>query len=142
MSTLPNVFVDASTEIAEIMQSGGRGLKAPGHALQPVKAEMLKLPDDQASAIVQTCDLLFAACLSYEDGLFIVEGAKDAITLVTGRMKAGRAKGVVEALFYGPTAKLLMLALDRAPIAYYELSETSPDLNIIDRTFSANKSIR
>ncbi len=138
MSTLPTIYLASQSEITEIMQSGAKALKLAGMELQPIKREMLKLPDDQASAIVQTCDLLFAAVLSYENAQFTIAAARDAITIVQGRLAAGTAKGVVEALFHGPTAVLLWMALDRAPIAYYALSEASPDLDIIKRTYDAN----
>ncbi len=136
---LPTIYDASKQEIFEIMQAGGRGLKPPGHALQPVTAAMLRLPDDQANMIVQTCDLLFAACLVYEQAQFDIEAARDGITLVTARIKAGQAEGVVEALFHGPTAQLLWLALDRASIAYYALSKASPSLDVINRTYAAQQ---
>ncbi len=139
MSTLPTIYLASQAEIAEIMQSGGRGLKPAGKAIQPVTAALLRLPDDLAATIVQTCDLLLSACLVYEQAQFDIEAAQDGTTLVTARMQAGRALGVVEALFHGPTAQLLYIALDRAPIAYFELSEGSPALNIIKRTYDAKK---
>lgn len=135
---LPTIYDASKQEILEIMQSGGKGLKPAGQAIQPVTAALLRLPDDQADMIVQTCDLLFSAVLSYEQAQFDIDAARDGITLVTARMKAGRALGIVEALFHGPTARLLYIALDRAPIAYFELSEGSPALNIIKRTYDAN----
>jgi hypothetical protein len=135
---LPTIYDASKQEILEIIQSGGKGLKPAGQAIQPVTEALLRLPDDQAATIVQTCDLLFSAVLSYEQAQFDIDAARDGITLVTARMKAGRALGVVEALFHGPTAQLLYIALDRAPIAYFELSEGSPALNIIKRTYDAN----
>jgi hypothetical protein len=139
MSTLPTIYYLAQNEIAEIMQAGAKALKMPGLELQPVKHDMLQLPDDQADAVVTACNLLFAACIEYENGLWHQDTAKDPISLVQARMQSGRAQGVIEALFHGPCGYLLFLALDRAPIAYYELSEASPNMHIIDRTYKAAK---
>src|SRR6478609_169062 len=100
---LPTIYDASKQEILEIMQSGGKGLKPAGQAIQPVTAALLRLPDDQSTTIVQTCDLLFSAVLSYEQAQFDIDAARDGITLVTARMKAGRALGIVEALFHGPT---------------------------------------
>jgi hypothetical protein len=127
----------AIVELKEITLAGASALTNTGLDRQPVKAHMLKC--DDADLIVQACDMLFAALLTYEDGLWKQERAENAIELVEARMMAGRARAVVEALFHGPTAQLLGIALDRAPIAYYELSEASPDLNIIDRTYAGIK---
>ena len=139
MSSLPVVYSQAQLEISDIMQAGGKGLKQPGLDMQPVKRDMLRLPDEQCDMILAACNLLFAAALEYENGLWAQDHAKDPVSLVQARMQAGRAEGVVEALFHGPCAQLLYIALDRAPIAYYELSKSAPELHIIDRTYKAAK---
>jgi hypothetical protein len=133
MSTLPTIFFAAQSEMTEILDAGARSLKQPGLDLLPVKREMLRLPHDHASLVLDACNLLFAAILSYEDAVWGSENARDALALVSARIEAGRARGVVEALFFGPTAQLLLTAMDRAPIAFYAMSEASPDLKIIDR---------
>ncbi len=113
--------------------AGAKALKAPGMELQPVKVEML--PADCAELVVQACDMLFAALLEYEGGLWGEKHAKDAVGLVTARVATGRANAVIESLFFGPTSHLFWIALDRAPIAYCGLAAASPAQNIIDRTY-------
>jgi hypothetical protein len=136
MSTLPTIFFAAQSEMTEILDAGARSLKQPGLDLLPVKREMLRLPHDHASLVLDACNLLFAAILSYEDAVWGSENARDALALVSARIEAGRARGVVEALFFGPTSQLLLTAMDRAPIAFYAMSEASPDLKILDRCTS------
>ena len=135
---LPVVFDAARRELTDILDAGARGLKGPGLDLMPVKREMLLLPTDQADLVLDACNLLFAAILSYEGAQWDIEHSPDAVSLVSARIEAGRARGVIEALFFGPTAGLLLTALDRAPIAFYALAEASPDLRIIDRCIKAN----
>ena len=136
---LPIIFDNARNELTEISDAGAKALKQPGMDLQPVKREMLLLPDVQADLVVTACNMLFAACLEYEGGLWGQKRAADAIGLVTARVAAGRANAVIESLFFGPCAALLYIALDRAPIAYSGLAAASPSQNIIDRTYAANK---
>jgi hypothetical protein len=126
-------FREARNELRDILDAGARSLKLPGLDLLPIKREMLRLPPDQADLILDACNLLFAAVLSYESAQWEINHAPNAIELVKARIEAGRAMGVIEALFFGPTAELLLTAMDRAPIAFYALSEASPDLRIIDR---------
>ncbi len=134
---LPIIFDNARTELIEISEAGAKALKAPGMELQPVKREMLNLDDRQAALVVQACDMLFAALLEYEGGLWGQKRAADAVGLVTARIMTGRANAVIESLFFGPTARLFYIALDRAPIAYSGLAAASPSQNIIDRTYKA-----
>jgi hypothetical protein len=133
MSTLPAIFSSARSEMTEILDAGARSLKQPGLDLLPIKREMLRLPTDHADLVLDACNLLFAAILSYEAAMWDVEKAEDALALVSARIETGRARGVVEALFFGPTASLLLTAMDHAPIAFYAMAEASPDLRIIDR---------
>jgi hypothetical protein len=127
------IYDQAKNELSEILDAGARALKGPGLQLLPVKREMLHLPDDQCDLILDTLNLLFAAILSYEGALWAIDNAEDAISLVSARIDAGRAQGVVEALFYGPTRHLILTAHDRAPIAFYAMALASPTLHIIDR---------
>ncbi len=145
---LPIIFDNARNELVEISDAGAKALKQPGMDLQPVKREMLTGPhpetgivlhEDIPQLVVQACNMLFAACLEYEGGLWGQKRAADAIGLVTARVAAGRANAVIESLFFGPCAALLYIALDRAPIAYSGLAAASPSQNIIDRTYAANK---
>jgi hypothetical protein len=135
MSTDITIYRAARTELEDILDAGAKALKPPGLELLPIKRNMLRLPDDQANLILDACNLLFAAILSYEASQWIIKTAPDAITLVSARIDAGRALGVVEALFFGPTRALLLAALDCAPIAFYAMAQASPDLRIIDRCY-------
>ena|SRR5260221_9420237 len=141
--SISHIINSAASELLEINQAGAKSLKQPGMDMQPVKREMLRLPDNEADITLTACNMLFAALLEYEGGLWDEQHAKTAVALVTARVAAGRANAVVESLFFGPTARLLYLALDRAPIAYSGLAAASPSQNIIDRTYkwAANKSI-
>jgi hypothetical protein len=133
MSTLPTIYFSARNEMTEILDAGARSLKQPGLDLLPIKREMLRLPDDVADLVLDACNMLFAAILAYEAAQWDIQHPANAVSLVTSRIEAGRACGVVEALFFGPTAQLLLTAMDRAPIAFYAMSEASPQLHIIDR---------
>ena len=124
----------ARQELSEIFEAGAKALKPPGVDLQPVKREMLRLSDSEADLVLQACDMLFAALFEYEDGLWKEQNARNSVELVTGRVSIGRASAIIESLFFGPTAKLLWIALDRAPIAYCGIARVSPSQNIIDRT--------
>lgn len=125
---------EARTELTEILDAGARALKQPGLDLLPIKRDMLRdMSSSQQDLILDACNLLFAAVLAYEGAQWAIKSATDAITLVSHRIDAGRALGVVEALFYGPTRDLILCALDRAPIAFYAMAQASPDLHIIDR---------
>lgn len=125
---------EARTELTDILDAGAYALKQPGLELLPVKRDMLRdIPSSQQELILDALNLLFAAILAYEGAQWAIKSATDAITLVSHRIDAGRALGVVEALFYGPTRELILIALDRAPIAFYALAQASPDLHIIDR---------
>jgi hypothetical protein len=124
---------EARNELQEILDAGARGLKGPGLELMPIKREMLRLDNPTADLVLDACNLLFAAVLSYEAAQWNINHATDALSLVNARLEMGRARGVVEALFYGECYNLLFTAQDRAPIAFYALSEISPALHIIDR---------
>lgn len=132
-------FDAARTELQDILDAGARALKGPGLDLMPIKRDMLRLDTPTADLVLDACNLLFAACLSYESAQWRIKHATDALQLVSARIEAGRATGVVESLFFGPTRALLAIAMDRAPIAYYALSESAPDLHIIDRLASPQK---
>lgn len=135
MANLPTVYSNnARMELCDILDAGARSLKGPGLELMPIKREMLRLPSDMADLVLDALNLLFAAILAYESAQWNIDNAADAISLVSARIEAGRALGVVESLFYDQTAPLFALAMDRAPIAYYALAESSPTLNIINRT--------
>lgn len=133
------LYQSARNELTDILDAGARHLKQPGIELMPIKREMLRMHDDAANLVLDTCNLLFAAILSYEAAHWQIDNATDPIQLVSNRIEMGRAMGVVEALFFGPTRRLLWLAMDRAPIAYYALAEASPALRIIDRTIAADR---
>lgn len=137
--TLPIVYDAARAELTEILDAGARALKPPGIALMPIKREMLNLDQDRADLVLDACNLLFAAILNFENASWKVKSAPDAISLVSARIDAGRAEGVVNALFHGSTAPLLLTAMDRAPIAFYAMSEASPNLQIIARCVNALK---
>ena len=141
MSNEMTVYFEARIELHEILDAGARALKPAGRDLMPIKREMLNLPTDQADLVLDALNLLFAAVLSYENAQWLISHANNPVDLVSARIEAGRALGVVEALFYGPTRALFATAMDRAPIAYYALSEASPNLKIIDRTIGAFKRI-
>lgn len=130
---IPQYFYDAKVELEDIMAAGAKGLKEPGMRLMPVKREMLNLPDAYTDLILDACQLLFSAILNYEGAHWNIKTATDPITLISARIDAGRAEAVVNSLFFGPTAKLLLCAMDRAPIAFYAMSKAAPDLQIIDR---------
>jgi hypothetical protein len=127
------LYHEARNELSDILDAGARALKQPGLDLMPIKREMLRLPADQADLVLDALNLLFAAVLSYEGAQWQIKTASNAVDLVTARIEAGRATGVVESLFYGPTYHLLHIAMDRAPIAFYALAQSAPDLHIIDR---------
>jgi hypothetical protein len=134
MATDLSIYAAARNELQLILDAGAKGLKPAGLELMPVKREMLHLSDIDADLVLDCLNLLFAACLSYEGAQWTIERATDPISLVAARIEAGRAIGVTESLFYGPTRGLLWTAMDRAPIAFYALAKASPDLRIIDRT--------
>jgi hypothetical protein len=136
---IPETLIAVKNELSEISEAGAKGLKQQGAEIQPVKADMLRLPDQEAQLVVSCCEMLFAALCEYEQGLWDEDHATNAMQLVTSRVNAGRANAVIESLFYGPTAKLLWIALDRAPIAYSGLAHASPSQRIIDRTYKSNK---
>ena len=133
MSTELSVYQLARNELRDILAAGAKGLKLPGIELQPVKREMLHLADIDADLVLECCNLLFAACLTYEGAQWTIDRAANPIELVAARIEAGRALGVVESLFHGPTRGLLWSAMDRAPIAFYALARASPDLRIVER---------
>src|SRR5258706_16264948 len=108
--SVSHIINSAASELLEINQAGAKSLKQPGMDMQPVKREMLRLPDSEADVVLTACNMLFAALLEYEDGLWNEKYAETALQLVIGRMKAGRANAVVESLFFGPTARLLYIA--------------------------------
>lgn len=145
MSNLPvaisvsHILDRVASELSEINLAGGKELTPQGADLQPVKVYMLQLPEHEAALVIDACNMLFAALFEYEDGLWGEANARNATELVKGRLKVGSAQAVVESLFYGPTAALLYIAMDRAPIAYSGLARISPQLNIIDRTYKALK---
>lgn len=131
-------FEQARNEMHEILNAGAKGLKPLGLELLPIKREMLLvtgLTDDQTDLILDCCNLLFAAILEYEAAIWNSKYATDPLTLVSSRINAGRAEGVVNSLFHGPTFDLLLTAMDRAPIAFYAMSEASPQLKIIARCY-------
>jgi hypothetical protein len=130
---VPTNYFAAREELEEIMEAGARALRQPGLALLPVKRHMLGLPDHEADLILDACNLLFASILSYESSIWEQKHATDAINLVESRIRAGTAEGVTNALFHGPTAHLLLEAMNRAPIAFYAMSQAAPNLHIIDR---------
>src|SRR6185369_6087318 len=123
----------AASELWEIIEAGAKYLNTNGIELQPVKPDMLRLPDDQTQVVMTACNLLLAALLEYEQGLWDEQHAKSALQLVQARIRHGKADAVVQSLFYGPTRLLLRLACDRAPIAFSGLAKASPQQNIIDR---------
>ena len=131
MSTDLTIYHEARSELQEILDAGAKALKQPGIELMPVKSDMLRHPE--TGLIIDACNLLFAACLSYEGAQWTIDRASNPVELVQARIEAGRAMGVVESLFFGPTAALLLTAMDQAPIAFYALSQSSPDLRIIER---------
>lgn len=135
MSTEITIYLEARNELSQILDAGAKALKPAGRELMPIKREMLgDIPTNEADLILDCCNLLFAAILSYEAGQWTIDHANNPVDLISARIEAGRARGVIEALFFGPTRFLLSTAMDRAPIAYYSLSEASPDLKLIDRT--------
>jgi len=136
LSLIPvsHIILDAASELLEIKDAGAKSLKPPGMDLQPVKADMLRLPEYEAGLVIDACDLLFAACFEYEDGLWGIQYAKSPVELIKSRITTGRADAVIKSLFHGPTKRLLWEALDRAPIAYSGLAAISPSQNIIIKT--------
>jgi len=140
MSTDIVPYHEARNELQDILDAGAKALKGPGLELMPVKRDMLRLDGPTSDLVLDACNLLFAACLSYESAQWSIKHATNAVELVTARIEAGRATGVVESLFFGPTINLLWLAMDRAPIAFYALSESAPNLRIIDRLQKPPKS--
>jgi len=134
MANLPIVYNEARAELTEILDAGARALKPAGLALMPIKREMLRgLPDHTTDLILDACNLLFAAILSYEAALWEIEQADNPISLVSARLEAGKAEGVTNALLHGSTVPLLLTAMDYAPIAFYAMTKASPALHIIDR---------
>lgn len=137
-TALPTVYNEARMELFDILDAGARALKPAGIELLPVKREMLRLPDNEADLILDALNLLFAAILAYEGAQWNIKTAPDAISLISARIEAGRALGVVESLFFDRVANLFHIAMNRAPIAYFAMAEASPTLNIINRTTGAN----
>jgi hypothetical protein len=137
--TLPVVYNAARYELEEILNAGARSLKPAGLTLLPIKREMLGLADELADLVLDACNLLFAACISYENAQWNISHAHNALELITARIEAGRADGVVRSLFHGPTTDLLLLAMNRAPIAFYAMTETAPNLHIIEKCKNALK---
>jgi hypothetical protein len=134
MSTEITLYHAARTELQQILDAGARALKPAGLELMPIKREMLiGLLDHERDLIMDCLNLLFASCLSYEGAQWAIDHAANPIDLVTARLEAGRAEGVVQALFFGPTVQLILYAMHAAPIAFYALSETAPNLHLIDR---------
>jgi hypothetical protein len=133
MSNELTPYATAKAELEEILDAGARSLRGPGLDLLPIKRSMLRVNDATAGLVLDACNLLFAAILAYEGALWDVKAAPDAVSLVSARLECGRAEGVVNALFFGPTRDLLLLAMDHAPIAFYAMAEASPDLRIIAR---------
>lgn len=132
--SLPIVYNKARAELEEILDAGARALKPRGLELMPIKrSNLIGLPDDLADLVLDACNLLFAACLAYEGAQWTIKTATDPVSLIEARIEAGRADGVVRSLFHGQTAPLLLLAMDRAPIAFYALSESAPNLHIIEK---------
>lgn len=129
-------------EITQIREKGARVLKQPGRDMMPVKRDMLLLPDDEAALVLETCELLFAASLAFEDARIRERKAADAVSLAEARMTAGIAEGTVLALFYGPTVHCILMASNMAPIAFYALSAVSPKLQIIAKCDRAIKALR
>lgn len=130
-------------EITQIREKGARVLKQPGRDLMPVKRDMLLLlPDDEAALVLETCELLFAASLAFEDARIRERKAADAVSLAEARMTAGIAEGTVLALFYGPTVHCILTASSMAPIAFYALAAVSPKLQIIAKCDRAIKALR
>jgi len=125
------VYDAARNELAEIMAAGGQRLRLPGLALLPIKRHMLH--PFTADLILEACQMLFAAILTFEHSKWMEAHSNNALDLIEARISAGTAEGVVCALFHGPTARLLLDAMDQAPIAFYAMSEASPKLKIIDR---------
>lgn len=126
-------------EITQIREKGAKALKQPGRDLMPVKRDMLLMPDAEAAAVLETCELLFAASLAFEDAAIRAARTVDAISLAEARMTAGTAEGTVLALFYGPTVHCILAASNCAPIAFYALAAVSPKLRIIAKCDDAIK---
>jgi hypothetical protein len=139
MQTLPAIanLVNSITQTKfELSQIGAlaRGLKPAGLDLMPVKPDMLaSVPEPLRVPCMEACELLFAAILSHEGALIAAARAVDAISVVTARMDAARAEATVAALFRGPTADLLFVVCEAAPIAFYAMTEAAPRLKIIAR---------
>lgn len=133
MSNIPIVYNAAKSELEEILDAGARALKPAGIELLPIKRAMLRCDDQTAHLILDACNLLFAAILAYEAALWDIKTAPNPVALVKSRLEAGRAEGVVHALFHGSTAPLLIAAMNHAPIAFYAMAEASPTLNLIQR---------
>lgn len=134
MTTLPIVYNAAKSELEEILDAGARALRPAGLDLLPIKRAMLKaFPLEQQNLILDACNLLFAAVLAHENALWQIGHASNPLDLVAARLEAGKARGVVHALFYGQCAPLLVAAMNHAPIAFYAISEASPTLDIVGR---------
>jgi hypothetical protein len=140
MSTEITVYNEARAELQEILDAGAKSLKRPGLELMPVKRDMLRgLSDIDRDLVLDTLNLLFAACLAYEGAQWSIRTAANPLELVTARIEAGRARGVIESLFFGPTVNIISTAMHLAPIAFYALAMSAPDLRIIDRLTGPSK---
>ena len=73
MSTDLALYHEARDELQAILDAGAKALKQPCIDLMPIKREMLALPDNAADLVLDACNLLFAACLSYEGAQWIIE---------------------------------------------------------------------
>ena len=132
------LYQSARTELQQILDAGAKALKPAGLELMPIKRDMLTgLLDHERDLILDACNLLFAACLSYEGARWTIDRANNPLELITARIDAARAKGVIESLFFGPTVNCLLAAMHLAPIAFYALAQSAPDLLIIDRCTKA-----
>lgn len=145
MQTLPaianlvNTLPQTKFEL-HMIGANARGLSTEGRDLMPIKPDMLAhLPADVVAPCMEACQLLFAAILVFEGA--VIDGGKavDALSVVTARMNAARAEGTVAALFKGPTAELLFVVCEAAPIAFYAMASAAPKLRIIDRLKSIKR---
>jgi hypothetical protein len=132
-------WAQARIELEQILDAGARSLKPAGIEMLPIKREMLfngPFPicsPENLDLILDALNLLFAAILSFENAQWNISHATDPLQLVNARIESGRARAVVESLFFGPTRHLLLTAMDRAPIAFYAMSTAAPDLHIIEK---------
>src|SRR5207342_1809107 len=93
MTTELSIYRAARSELQLILDAGAKGLKPAGLSLMPIKREMLHLADIDADLVLECCNLLFAACLTYEGAQWAIARATDPISLVAARIEAGRALG-------------------------------------------------